>query len=330
MTTRGQINRRAVLGGAITIGATAGLGTPQPADAADRKVALITGTSSGFGRLTALTLARAGHHVFASMRNSRTENAKPAHELRAIARKEDLALDVIDIDTRNEQSAELGVHWVQQRTGRIDVLVNNAGTFYPAILETLTTSDIGEFFDTNVFGHLRMNRAVLPIMRQQHDGLIVQITTALGRVVLPFMGAYAGAKWAMEAMTEVSRYEVSQFGIDVVIVEPGAYDTDLVHPNGTAYYQRYLKHLSRDDARRRHEYGDLARRAESHLQEEPGPDPQEIADTVADIVHTPRGERPPRVTGPGTDFLLGLNQAAATAQLGLLEATGFGDLIEVT
>lgn len=169
-----------------------------------------------------MALARAGHRVFASMRNTRTTNAKAARELRGLATAERLPLEIVDIDIRDDRSVESGVARVRQRAGRIDVLVNNAGIFYPAILETLTIADLRDVFETNVFGHLRMNRAVLPAMREQGEGLVVQITTALGRFVFPFMGAYVGSKWAMEALTEVSRSELRRSGIDFVIVEPGA------------------------------------------------------------------------------------------------------------
>jgi NAD(P)-dependent dehydrogenase (short-subunit alcohol dehydrogenase family) len=321
------MDRRTVLGGAVALGAIGSLGGVANA-ATPKQVALITGTSSGFGRLTALTLARAGHRVFASMRYTRSANARPAYELRSIAAKEKLALEVVDIDVRSERSVDRGVDKVLDAAGRIDVLVNNAGVFYPAILETMTVEDVREVFETNVFGHLRLNRAVLPAMREQRSGLVVQVTTALGRFVFPFMGAYVGAKWAMEAMAEVGRYELRRSGVDVVILEPGAYNTDLVDPNGTAYYRAYLRGLSPVDARRRKQYGELAERTETHLIEEPGlPDNQEIADAIATIVRMPSAERPVRVLGPGMEFLNELTQVHADFQRNVMEQSGFGDLL---
>jgi NAD(P)-dependent dehydrogenase (short-subunit alcohol dehydrogenase family) len=341
-----RIGRRAMLGGAVAlgaagfagIGAAAASGAPAagstgPVDTRGEtgKAVLITGTSSGFGRLTALALARAGQRVFASMRDSRSTNAAAARDLRGIADKERLALEVLDIDIRDEASVERGVRRVRERAGRIDVLINNAGTFYPALLETLTMGDIQEVFNTGVLGHLRMNRAVLPVMRGQRDGLIVQVTTALGRVVLPFAGAYSGAKWAIEALTEATRYEVSQLGVDVVIVEPGPYNTDFVDPNAVSYYRRYLRRLSSGDAERRDEYGELAKRVESHLVEEPeGNDPQEVVDTLVKLVQTPRGRRPLRTFGPGLpEHWAELNTAAARVQTELLEFNGMQDLAAV-
>ncbi|WBB61682.1 SDR family NAD(P)-dependent oxidoreductase [Streptomyces sp. WMMC500] len=346
MPTERHIQRRTVLGGAVAAGAVAAAGplpgaTGRPAAAADRqegaeepgrgdrKVALITGTSSGFGHLTALTLAREGLAVFASMRDTRGANAAAARKLRTLAAEEDLALQVVDIDVRDDDSVARGVERVLGRAGRVDVLVNNAGVFYPAILETLSVDDVRAVFETNVFGHLRMNRAVLPAMRARGEGLVVQTTTALGRFVFPFMGAYVGTKWAMEAMAEASRYELRRLGVDVVIVEPGAYDTDFVAPNAVRYYDRYLRGLDRDAARRRAAYGDLARRTEDHLVEEPGlPDPQEVADAIAGLVRTPSAERPVRLPVAGAaEFLGEVHTVHAEFQRAVLEGSGYGDLL---
>jgi NAD(P)-dependent dehydrogenase (short-subunit alcohol dehydrogenase family) len=334
-----KIQRRTVLGGAAALGATAALAAapdvtaaaPAPSTASGAaKVVLITGTSSGFGNLTALTLARAGHRVYASMRDTTRANAEPARTLRDLARRERLALEVVDIDVRDDRSVEDGVRRVRQRASGIDVLVNNAGMFHPAVLETQTIADVRNIFDTNLYGHLRMNRAVLPVMRAQRDGLVIQVTTALGRFVFPFLGAYCGAKWALEAMTETTRYEVSQLGVDVVIVEPGAYSTDFVDPNGVGYYRHYLRHLTPDNTRRHAEYGELAQRAESHLTEDSTADPQEIADTITTILRTPRGQRPVRVLGPGVhDFIGELHEAATRVQASIMAASGFGDLTTV-
>ncbi|WP_166345847.1 SDR family oxidoreductase [Phytoactinopolyspora limicola] len=337
-----DVTRRSVLGGALGLGVAAGLGAVPITQAAaseraagrphpDRKVVLITGSSSGFGYLTALTLARAGHWVFASMRNTRTSNAAARRELLTVAGKEDLDLEVIDLDVRREQSVNQAVSRVLRRARRIDVLYNNAGTFSPAVLETLTIDDIKESFETNLFGHLRLNRAVLPAMREQREGLVVQMTTALGRFVLPFMGPYVGAKWALEAMTESSRYELSRFGVEFVIVEPGAYRTNFLEPNGQRYYDEYLRSLSRDNARRRSEYGELAERAEAHLAlGRDSLDSHEIADAIASVVRAPRGERPLRLVGPGMEpFLDELNELTEGVARGAMTGRGWDDLLEL-
>lgn len=343
--TRHGPSRRSVLGGAVMVGAaavgaqiattdTAAARTAEPAapgagDDDARKVALVTGTSSGFGRLIALTLARAGYEVHASMRHLHHRNAPSGRELRRIARAEGLALHLVDIDVRSDRSVESGVRRVLRRARRLDVLVNNAGIFYPAILETQTIEQVREIFETDVFGQLRMNRAVLPTMRRQGAGLVVQITSGVGRITFPFQGAYNGAKWAMEAMTEVSRYELSQSGVDVVMVEPGAYPTDFID-NARTHYRDYLRNLSRDDARRRDEYGDLAGRVENELVEPPEPDPGEVADAVLRLVRTPAGERPLRtLVGEDTALIGEINAVHSRIQNEIMGYAGYDDLISV-
>ena len=165
---------------------------PRPAQGqtdSNGRVVLITGTSTGFGRLIALTLARESYEVHASMRHLERKNASSARQLERIAREEGLALSVVDIDVRSDRSVEEGVQQVLGHSGCLDVLVNNAGIFYPALLETLTVAQVQELFDTDVFGQLRMNRAVLPTMRDRGDGLVVQITSGIGRIVFQFQGA---------------------------------------------------------------------------------------------------------------------------------------------
>jgi NAD(P)-dependent dehydrogenase (short-subunit alcohol dehydrogenase family) len=305
---------------------------PRPAQGqadSNGRVVLVTGTSTGFGRLIALTLAREGYEVHASMRHLERKNASSARRLERIAREEGLALSVVDIDVRSDRSAESGVQQVLRHSGRIDVLVNNAGIFYPALLETLTVAQVQKLFDTDVFGQLRMNRAVLPTMRDRGDGLVVQITSGVGRIVFPFQGAYNGAKWAMEAMAQVSRYELSQSGVDVVIVEPGAYPTDLID-NARIYYRDYLRDLSREDALRREEYGDLASRVEGELVEHSEPNPQDVADAVARLVQTPAGQRPLRtLVGEDTEALEEINAVHQRIQDEIMNAAGYGDLISV-
>ncbi|WP_143659376.1 SDR family oxidoreductase [Streptomyces sp. MP131-18] len=337
------MSRRSVVGAAVGLGVVAGAAAMPVGEAAaaerassaagrrpDPRTVLITGCSSGFGYLTAMTLARSGHRVFASMRNTRTANAGVARELLSLARDEDLAIEVVDIDITDERSVERGVEFVQRRARRIDVLFNNAGVFSPAVLETLTIEDLKKSFDTNLFGHLRMNRAVLPAMREHGEGLVIQMSTALGRFVLPFMGPYVGAKWALEGVTESLRYELAPFGVEVVVVEPGGYVTEFLEPNGRRYYREYLQGLSRQDAHRRRQYGELAERPEFHL--EPGgasTNPQEIADAVASVVRTPHGQRPLRLVGPGMEFLADINEGAQEISRMVMEQDGWGDLLEI-
>src|SRR5436309_10618187 len=176
------------------------------------KTILITGASSGFGRDTAETLHRAGHTVYASMRAAEGKNREAAEALRK------LGIKTVELDVSDDASVEAGVKTVLAEAGKIDVLVNNAGIASAGVTEAFTTEQSKAIFDTNVIGLLRVTRAVLPSMRQQHDGLIINIGSILGRVTFPFVGIYGASKFAVEALTDSLRYEVFQLGVEVVEV----------------------------------------------------------------------------------------------------------------
>src|SRR6266705_2090350 len=184
------------------------------------KTILITGASSGFGRDTAETLSRAGHTVYASMRDIQGKNREVAAILQT------LGIQTVELDVSDDASVEAGVKKVLAEAGKIDVLVNNAGIASVGVTEAFTAEQAKVIFDTNVIGLLRVTRAVLPSMRQQHDGLIINIGSILGRVTFPFLGIYGASKFAVEALTDSLRYELSQFGVDVVEVQPSGYPTN--------------------------------------------------------------------------------------------------------
>src|SRR3989454_6611228 len=185
------------------------------------KTILITGASSGFGRDTAETLFRAGHAVYASMRGTQGKNREAAEALRK------LGIMTVELDVSDDASVEAGVKKVLLEAGKIDVLVNNAGIMSAGVTEAFTAEQAKVIFDTNVIGLLRVTRAVLPSMRQQRDGLIINIGSILGRVTFPFLGIYGASKMAVEALTDSLRYEVSQLGVEVVEVQPSGYPTNL-------------------------------------------------------------------------------------------------------
>src|SRR5260370_14732618 len=184
------------------------------------KTILITGASSGFGRDTAETLFRAGHTVYASMRRTQGKNREAAEALRK------LGIMTVELDVSDDASVEAGVKKVLAEAGKIDVLVNNAGIGSAGVTEAFTTDQAKVIFDTNVIGLLRVTRAVLPSMRQERDGLIINIGSILGRVTFPFFGIYGASKFAVEALTDSLRYEVSQLGVEVVAVQPSGYPTN--------------------------------------------------------------------------------------------------------
>src|SRR2546430_6408609 len=201
------------------------------------KTILITGASSGFGRDTAETLHCAGHTVYASMRGVQGKNRDAAEALRK------LGVKTVELDVSDDASVKAGVENVLAEAGKIDVLVNNAGIASAGVTEAFTTEQAKAIYDTNVVGLLRVTRAVLPSMRHQHDGLIINIGSILGRVTFPFLGIYGASKFAVEALTDSLRYEVSQLGVEVVAVQPSGYPTDvfanLQTPAGIAVTDTY-------------------------------------------------------------------------------------------
>ena len=173
------------------------------------KIALITGVSSGIGRATATLLSGRGFRVFGTMRRL----GEPEGQLGAV--------EVIRLDVRDEQSVRSCVQTVLDRAGRIDALVNNAGYALIGSLEETSIEEAKELFETNFFGALRMAQAVLPIMREQGYGRIVNIGSVVGFLPAPYQGIYAASKHALEGYSESLDHEVRQFGIRVAVVEPG-------------------------------------------------------------------------------------------------------------
>lgn len=189
----------------------------------EHTVVLITGSASGFGFRTALTFARHGCTTYASVRNSQSEGAK---RLVAIAKTEQLPLHIIPIDVSDESSVRNAVSAIKQKEHHIDILVNNAGWSDKGPVETYSIADIQKQYETNIFGMVRLVKAVAPIMREHKRGKIINISSLAGRVPLPFAGVYSSAKHALEALSETLWFELSHFGIHVTIVEPGSFLTE--------------------------------------------------------------------------------------------------------
>jgi NAD(P)-dependent dehydrogenase (short-subunit alcohol dehydrogenase family) len=190
-----------------------------------KQVVLITGSSTGFGRLFADTLARKGHTVFATMRDAEGRNAKNAAEIRAVAEKESLPIHVLELDVTDDASVERAVDAAITKAGRIDVAINNAGYYVSGLVEAVTTEQGRRLMDTNFFGAVRVNRAVLPHMRSQSSGVLIHVSSLAGRITAPSMGFYSATKFALEALAEAYHYELASQGIESVIVEPGQYET---------------------------------------------------------------------------------------------------------
>ena len=283
------------------------------------KTILITGASTGFGRDTAETLARAGHTVFASMRNPQAQNRDHAQALRKNG------IEIVELDVSSDTSVERAVKEVLERTHRIDVLVNNAGIASAGVTEAFTPDQAKVVFNTNVVGLLRTSRSVLPAMRQQGDGLIINIGSILGRVTFPFFGIYGASKFAVEALTDSLRYEVSQLGIDVVLVQPSAFPTPM--------YTSIQQPADSDRAAAYGAVGEIPGAMFQHFmttfQAPNAPNPHDVAEAVAKLVAQPKGSRPPRtVVGAafGSDIV---NEQTAPVQAHVVETLGLSHLAKV-
>src|SRR3989440_6626071 len=279
-----------------------------------KQVVLITGSSTGFGRLFTETLARKGHTVFATMRDPGGRNAQNASEIRALAEKDSLPISVLEMDVPDDASVERAVDAAVAKAGRIDVAINNAGYVVSGLAEAVTTEQAQRLMDTNFFGPVRVNRAVLPHMRRQRSGVLMHISSGAGRVVLPSGGFYCASKFALEALAEAYSYELAAQGIESVIVVPGVY--------GTPVFGNTVR--AADEARTS-TYGaakEIPARVNGALSSTAG-NAQEVADAVLRIIETPAGERQLRYFVSPQDFGLNeINALSKQVQANLIEAFG--------
>jgi NAD(P)-dependent dehydrogenase (short-subunit alcohol dehydrogenase family) len=185
------------------------------------KVALVTGCSSGIGFETALALAREGYHTYASMRDT-----KKGSKIQEIAKKENLPITVIPLDVDKPESIQSAIKQVTSEKKRIDVLVNNAGYGIFGCLEDLTMEELRAQFETNFFAVARLIQEVAPIMRAEKSGTIVNISSVAGKIGFPGSPAYISSKFALEGLSECLRYELSPFGVNTIIIEPGVIKTN--------------------------------------------------------------------------------------------------------
>ncbi len=185
------------------------------------KVALVTGSSSGIGYETTLALARDGYHTFAGVRS-----ISKGDTLQHAAKAEKLHLEIIELDVDDENLIVSAIKKIMTDTGRLDVLVNNAGYGQFGCTEDVTVAEFKKQFDTNFFSIIRIIQEVAPIMRKQSSGIIVNISSVVGRMGLPCSPAYISTKFALEGLSECLRYELGQFGIKVTLIEPGVIKTN--------------------------------------------------------------------------------------------------------
>ena len=286
------------------------------------KKILITGASGGFGALSVKSLLEDGHQVVGTMRNTETKNKAIADELSG------LGAHIVNMDVTDDDSVNAGVAAAIEKMDGLDVVINNAGVGVHGIQETFTIDDFKKVFDVNVFGVQRVNRAALPHLRAQGSGVLMLVSSLLGRMSLPFYGPYNATKWAVEAMAENYRMELSGFGVDSVIVEPGGFPTSfmdaLIKPSDDSRNEGYGEMVNAPKA--------AFESFEEALEQNPIQNPQLVADAIVGLVNTPAGQRPVRTTvdkmGMG-DTIAPYNQQLDAIHEGIFGAFGMGDMLKL-
>jgi len=286
------------------------------------KSILITGASSGFGRLGAEHYARLGAKVFATMRNLPRPEAA---ELEALAQAESLDITVLEIDVTKKAQVKKGVaKAVKMAGGKLDVLINNAGISYAGPIEVQDMEATHHLFDTNVYGPHRMARAVLPAMRKSKSGYIVNVSSQLGKLVIPGYGMYSPTKFALEAMSEQMAYELVPHGIEVSLVQPGGYPTH-IWENASALSGQLKSRLSEDE---KSAYPQFVARMGGGSNNQPT-DPMDIPRATAAMIAMKPGSRPLRKpVHPGPKPQIPVNEVSSQQQLAWLGESPFGPMMK--
>lgn len=320
-------NRRQLLGG---IALTSAVAAAAPALAAQSAAApdlsgksvLITGCSSGFGRLTALHAARAGARVFATMRNMAGGERPEAIELAQIARGENLRIELIELDVTDPVQVSAAINQAQLANGgALTAVVNNAGIGLSGPVELTDEQGVEDIFDTNLFGYMRVARAALPAMRAARKGLIVNVSSQLGRVIIPGVGAYSGTKFAVEAMFEALAYELAPHGVEVSIVQPGGYPTNIWRSGEIASDAM----IARATDEGRAAYAEFLAASRRRFAGGGTTDPNDVARAIVEIIAMPDGRRPlRRPVHTNTRATDALNAAHAQVQAAALGSGPYG------
>ena len=293
-------------------------------------VVMITGAATGIGNLTARALATDGHTVYATMRDPDGRNAGHAAELRAA----DGDLRVVELDVQSEDSARRAVATITGEAGQLDAVVHNAGHLYLGYTEAFTAEDIGRLFDINVLGMHRVNRAVLPHLRERRSGTLVYVGSTTVVSMPPFLSPYVASKAAFDSLAQTTGYEASQFGIETVIVMPGAFTKGTEHfPNASHASDQPVAaaYAALDPLVARNEEATAGLAA-------PGTDddPAAVATEIARILALPVGAKPARsvvdFTSTGDPDAVTVEQVEALArrhQENFITRMGYGQLLTV-
>ena len=292
-----------------------------------KQVIIITGASSGFGALAARALAKAGHTVYASMRETAGRNAPQVESIKQFAAVNNVDLRAIDLDVASEESAEAAIRQIVAEKGRLDVVIHNAGHMVFGPAEAFTPEQLAELYDVNVLSTQRVNRAALPQLRKQRKGLVVWVSSssAAGGTP-PYLAPYFAAKAAMDALAVVYARELTRWGIETSIIVPGAFT------GGTNHFAHAG---SPDDKARAAEYeaGPYAGFADQVLKGfasivPPNADVSAVADAIVEVVDAPFGKRPFRVhIDPTEDGAAIVNPVLDRVRAELLRRIGLGDLL---
>jgi NAD(P)-dependent dehydrogenase (short-subunit alcohol dehydrogenase family) len=291
-----------------------------------KQIVLVTGAGSGIGKLTALSLAEAGHVVYASMRDIAGRNNARAAELRALAAQKKLQLHPLELDVLSQESADAAAATIVREQGHLDVVMHNAGHLVVGPTEAFTPQEIAKVFDTNVLGAQRVNRAVLPYLRAQESGLMLWIssTTTKGGFP-PFMGPYGAAKAAMDSLAVTLAYEIARFGIETSIVVPGAFTKGTDHfpsagrPADAAIAAAYARYDGLMDQ--------IGARLSALMPDDA--DPQAVADEIVRIVGMPVGTRPMRsVVDFVGDGAAEVFEVSERVRIEFAKRIGMADLLE--
>lgn len=290
---------------------------------------VVTGASSGFGALTVRALADAGHTVYAGIRDTDGRNQAAVADAADYATSYQVQLRTIDMDVNDEQSVDGAIAKIIADTGRLDVVVHNAGHMVLGPAEAFTPEQIAEIYDVNVLSTQRVNRAALPHLRAQNDGLLVWVGSSSSRGgTPPYLGPYFAAKAAEDALAVSYAAELARFGVDTTIIVPGSFTTGTNHfahaghPADAVIAEAYEAH-----------YAGLMDQVSAKLAElaPAGSDPGEVARAIVRVVDTPKGKRPFRVhIDPANDGAEEVNAVGDRIRTGFYQRIGLADLLIAT
>jgi len=282
-------------------------------------VVLITGCSSGFGKLAATEITAAGHIVVATMRGINDKNKSAADDLLNSG-----VAHVVELDVTDEHSVNKGAETALKLAGQVDVIIHNAGYGVSGVVEASTPEQFTAIMDVNVIGVHRLNRALLPHMRARNSGLLIYVSSGLGRTVLPYSSIYCASKYALEAYAESLSYELCTHGIDSSILEPGAYPSNyrsnVQEPDDPSRLADY--EIEQAEANRIHS------NISEMLASEMAPDPRDVTGAMLTVMSLPPGERPLRVAlRRDAGGLKMINQICGEVQGALLRGMALGHRI---